>query len=84
MNKVSAQILIFKANKRPSRLQAMGWLAVNNIEYPKDILNEIGPNLFHGWRFIRSTDGIIYFADCVSQGITEFEANQFNITHTAN
>jgi hypothetical protein len=84
VSKVSAQILIFKTNKRPSRLQAMRWLVVNNIEYPKDIPGEIGPNLFHGWRFIRSTDGIIYFADCISEGITEFEANQFRIACNAN
>jgi hypothetical protein len=79
MKKSSAQILIFKSKNRPSRLQAMRWLAVNCIEFPKDIHGEIGPSLFHGWRFIRSTDGTIYFADCVSKGISEFEAHQFSI-----
>lgn len=76
---MSAQILEFRLKERPSRLQAMRWLVANGILYPNEILGEIGPSLFHGWRFIRSTDGVVYFADCIHEGITETDLQQFRL-----
>lgn len=76
---MSAQILEFRVKERPSRLQAMRWLAANNILYQKEIPGEIGPSLFHGWRFIRSTDGVVYFADCIHPGIAEDDLQQFKL-----
>ena len=68
-----AKILQFRLKDSPNRLQAFRWLKFNDIDFPNDIENNIGEELFHGWRFIKSTDGIIYFADCIHQGITKTE-----------
>jgi hypothetical protein len=70
---VTAKILKFRLKTRPNRWQAMSWLAVNFSLFPTEIPHEIGPELFYGWRFIQSTDGVIYFADCIHKGITEDE-----------
>ena len=67
---MTAQILIFRPRNRPGRLQAMRWLAINSIEFPEDITNGIGSDLFFGWRFMKAIDGIVYFANCIHGGIT--------------
>ena len=69
-------MLKFKLKRRPSREQAIGWLLANNIKYPKTIENDIEPVLFYGWRFVRGLDGVVYFANCISPGITEHELNK--------
>jgi len=74
-----AKILKFRPKNKPNRLHAMRWLAVNAIEYPDDLPGNIGADSFFGWRFIRATDGIVYFADCIHEGITENEAMTFRL-----
>ena len=76
---MDAQILKFRLKNRPNRTQAIRWLASNFAEFPKEILGEIGPDLYFGWRFIVSTDGVIYFANCIDAGITEYDLMQFRL-----
>lgn len=78
---MSAKILQFKIKERPSRLQAIRWLLINNISYPneKQLFEGIGPCLFHGWRFIKASNNVIYFADCIHEGITEYDLKQFKL-----
>jgi hypothetical protein len=33
----------------------------------------ISANAFNGWRFVLGTDGVVYFANCIDQGITEVD-----------
>lgn len=49
----------------------MGWLATNSIRFPDSIPGHVGKELFFGWRFIAALDGVIYFANCISEGITK-------------
>jgi len=65
-------IIEFRLNYLPPREQAKHWLSENLMEFPA-MKEDIGPNIFHGWRFIRSVDGIVYFANCIDRGITEQE-----------
>jgi len=69
------EILRFKLRYSPKRDQAKIWLKGNIKNFPSDVKNHIGEDLFHGWRFISSTDGKIYFANCIEPGIgfEEFE-----------
>ena len=57
----------------PSREHARLWLATNVTKFPKQINNFIGPEMFHGWRFITPTEGETYFANCIDRGISEKE-----------
>ena len=66
---MTATILNFRL-RQVSREQAMQWLILNNVTFPKSMNDFLGANLFHGWRFINA-DGCIYFADCISRGISE-------------
>lgn len=70
---MSAKVLTFKIKHRPNRLHAIRWLIANKISFPKKIAQHIGDELFHGWRFIQAQDGVVYFADCIHQGIDEDE-----------
>lgn len=71
-----SNIIKFKPRSRPTRQQAAQWLAINYPKFP-DMPENIGPNLFYGWRFIRGIDGVVYFANCIEPGITEAELQQF-------
>ncbi len=70
-------IVKFKLGRRANRTQALRWLAMNYNSFPKEIEGHIGPNIFHGWRFVVAIDGEVLFADCVHEGITEGELLQF-------
>lgn len=72
-------ILQFRLKAKPSRDNAKNWLSNNLTEWPNSMINDIGDNIFHGWRFIRSTDGIVYFANCIDMGIREEDI--FNINN---
>jgi len=73
-------IIEFRINK-VSRNQARNWLALNNIKFPRTGKNKMYfIDLFHGWRFIRGLDGIMYFANCIDPGITEEEICSVNST----
>lgn len=63
----------FRPKTKPTRAHAKRWLSQHFDKFPHDMDNEIGPELFHGWRFVRGTDGVLYFANCVDRGITEDE-----------
>ena len=67
------EIIKLSLKNKPSRRQVINWLKFNKIRFP--IMSEpyIGPDLFYGWRFITGLDGIVYFANCVDEGITEYE-----------
>jgi hypothetical protein len=71
-----SNVVNFRPSKRPSRQQAKQWLAANMDSFP-DMQDDIGPNIFHGWRFVRGLDGIIYFANCIEPGICESEFQKF-------
>ena len=68
----------FKLPYKPTRKQVVQWLTANVPVFPDyipdEIAEEIGPDLFYGWRFVRaSDDGQIYFANCIEPGIGEEE-----------
>lgn len=71
-----SNVITFKPRSRPTRQQAAQWLAMNYPKFP-DMQENIGTNLFHGWRFVRGVDEILYFANCLDYGITEAELQQF-------
>lgn len=72
-------LLKFSLKQRPSRDHAKQWLFANINEFPVQLPEgDIGQNLFHGWRFIRGLDGIIYFANCIDPGIQEHEVFHAN------
>jgi len=61
---------------RPSRERALAWLAQSGRQFPaaEDLENGVGDEVFHGWRFVHSsTDGLVYFANCIDRGISESE-----------
>ena len=68
-------VLNFRLKQRAGRSQALQWLACNFVSFPD--IKGIGPDIFHGWRFIRASDGIVYFANCINAGIVESELTQF-------
>ena len=74
---MNAKIVKFSINYAPSRAQAMGWLATNSIRFPDSIPGHVGKELFFGWRFIAALDGVIYFANCISEGITKDDVLAF-------
>lgn len=66
-------VLEFKLRKRPERYHVLQWLTQHVVAFP-----EVGSaNVFHGWSFIRGSDGVMYFADCIRPGITEDELKAF-------
>jgi hypothetical protein len=70
-------LLQFRIKQKPSRDHVKQWLSVNTDGFPVDVPNDIGQPLFHGWRFIRGLDGIVYFANCIDRGITEAEVKKY-------
>lgn len=66
-------MLKFRLKKCPGREQAKNWLISNGIKFPTDIKNDIGPDIFHGWRFVRGLNNVMYFACGLYEGITEDE-----------
>lgn len=63
---------------RVSRAQAMNWLANSCLSFPS--LTEESPatpDMFHGWRFVLGSDGVVYFANCIERGITQVELTSF-------
>jgi hypothetical protein len=68
-----SNVLKFK-RIRASRAQALNWLAQSSHKFPSlSEQNPISADLFHGWRFVRAIDGVVYFANCIEPGITETE-----------
>ena len=74
-----AKILMFKLKAKPNRRQALAWLCSNSVEFPQFISGSVGHDLFHGWRFIQATDGTVYFADCIHEGITKKDLHEFKL-----
>lgn len=68
-------VVKLRLKKPVSRKQAMSWLAKNVQNYPEMKNSDISEDIFHGWRFVRGTDGIVYFANCIDAGICEDEIN---------
>jgi len=67
-----SNIVPFRLRYHPDRFQAVRWLSINKPTFHVEN-NGIGEDMFHGWRFIKSPEGIIYFADCIHAGITQDE-----------
>ena len=65
-------VIIFQLRTKPTRRQAQQWLTANVAAFPV-MMADIGPDIFHGWRFVLGTDGIMYFANCIEAGISEWE-----------
>lgn len=68
------KVINFRLKRKPSRQQVINWAVANNIIFPN--LSESNPvteNIFHGWRFIYGTDGVVYLANCIDLGITKDE-----------
>ena len=65
-------IINFRLKGRAKRKQAFNWLLLNYEYFPLLRSGEIREDMFHGWRFI-NVEGINYFADFVSVGISEQE-----------
>ena len=67
------KIVKFALEDRPTRSMALGCLKSHSVRFPPESFDGIGKDLFFGWRFVRGSDGIVYFADGVSAGITRYE-----------
>lgn len=78
-----SNVLLFRLKKKPTRDQAKQWLLQNYSSFPV-LGDDIGPMVFHGWRFVRGLDGIIYFADCISPGITYNELSDSDSAYCYN
>ncbi len=70
-------IVEFRLKDKPKRNHVIQWLTVNFKTFPKVRKNSVGVNLFHGWRFIKASDGVLYFANCIHPGITQQEVDDF-------
>lgn len=70
-----SNVVRLRRNTCVTRDHARNWLLVNYSEWPHDMVENIGDDLFHGWRFIRTDIGLVYFANCVDAGISEYEFN---------
>lgn len=66
-------VIRFKPKTKPTRDHVKRWISRNFDKFPSFIPGDIGPDMFHGWRFVRGDDGVIYFANCIDRGITEGE-----------
>lgn len=68
-------VIRFRLKERVSRARAMDWLLRCGPGFPEaaSLRDGIGEEIFHGWRFIRALDGIVYFANCIEPGILESE-----------
>ena len=73
----------FSLGKRPDRKHVLQWLSANIDKYPEHPDKYIGPDLFHGWRFIVSLEGILYFANCIEPGICEVEFEVWRLQNIA-
>lgn len=67
------EVLNFRLKKKATRQQAINWLVLNCDIWPVTEDEESNAIKFHGWQFIESLEGTIYFADCIERGITEVE-----------
>lgn len=65
--------IAFKLKNPPERHHVLQWLLLHVKEFPVVDSDAI----FHGWRFIRGSDGVMYFANCIRPGITEEELKEF-------
>ena len=72
---MNGKVLSFNLKTTPSREHVKNWLVNNCDSWPVSMVNDISGDMFYGWRFIRSTDGLVYFANCVDAGISEHEIN---------
>lgn len=68
-------VIEFRLRENPKRHHVIQWLSQHVGKFPE--MSGVGPKLFYRWGFIRASDGIIYFADCIHPGITEQEMNDF-------
>lgn len=68
------KIVKFKIKGRITRKQAINWLSQKSFDW--DSFHGVSENIFHEWRFIRSTDGEVYFANCIDRGITKSELEE--------
>lgn len=67
-----SNVIAFRLRNKPDRDRVKQWLRAHYSSFPA-LAEDVGPMVFHGWRFVRGLDGVIYFADCISPGITENE-----------
>jgi hypothetical protein len=69
------KVIQFRRKKETSREQALNWLVQNGItDFPYvDVSSPVGPDVFHGWRFVLAYDTVVYFANCIDPGISELE-----------
>lgn len=77
-------VLQFRLKRSVSREHAMRWLIQQYAVFPFSVRgNGIGEDLFHGWRFVESLEGIVYFANCIEPGIsrTEFMQERLRINN---
>ena len=61
------KIIQFRLKSRPSRQQALQWLFHNYYKFPSLDGDKISSDeIFHGWKFIKGIDNVVYFANCMS------------------
>ena len=70
-------VVRLRLKAKPSREHAKQWLSSYVTEFPEHLPGDVGPSLFHGWRFVRSADGMVYFANCIEPGISEEEIREY-------
>jgi len=71
-----SNIINLALKTKPNRNHAKQWLSLHIKSLP-NMNNNIGKNMFYGWRFIRGIDSVVYFANCIEPGIDEIEFNEF-------
>ena len=72
------KIIQFRLKSRPSRQQALQWLFHNYYKFPSLDGDKISSDeIFHGWKFIKGIDNVVYFANCIDSGITEYDLIEF-------
>jgi len=74
---MSAKIIVLNLKNRPTRKQAIQWLSQNFKSFPKIQNGLMSDAIFHNWKFIKATDGVVYFADCIHPGITQGDLSEF-------
>lgn len=72
-----SEVVQFRRRARVTRLQAIQWFSQHVDVFPSLGEPFVGPEMFHGWRFVTGTDGVVYFANCIDPGIDERELLDF-------
>ena len=76
---------VVRIKNSASRQDAMIWLSANYNYFPSlPKNNHSSGEIFYKWRFIRGTDGLVYFSNCKDKGISEKDFFEYEKQATLN